>query len=189
MGNRRKKNSDNGGEARVRRAMELVERDHRRRRRNVMVAAAIGSALVLIAVAAISISLGSASALSREAKPPIVAAAVPGPITGPSSTGTPAKAADTAAGSGQKAGAAQKLSIGIGDVGYEPAVVQASSGRPITLTVGRGEGCAAGFLMPELGITKDNTTGPVTFDLGRLKSGTYRFTCGMGMIEGKLVVS
>lgn len=82
----------------------------------------------------------------------------------------------------------QYLAIDIGVSGYEPSVVEASSASPITLTVAKGEGCAAGFLMPSLGISKDNSGGPITFSLGRLDPGTYKFTCGMEMVEGKLVV-
>lgn len=88
----------------------------------------------------------------------------------------------------KKAASGQRLSIEIGDAGYEPTVVRASSGSPITLTVGKGEGCAAGFVMPSLGISKDNSNGPVTFSLGELEPGTYRFACAMEMVEGQLVV-
>ena len=82
----------------------------------------------------------------------------------------------------------KRLSIRIGGAGYEPSTVTASSDRPISLTVGKGEGCAAGFLMPSLGIDKDNSSGSVTIGLGRLKPGTYGFSCGMGMVQGELVV-
>jgi plastocyanin len=82
----------------------------------------------------------------------------------------------------------QHYSIKIGDTGYTPSVVKATSGSPITLTVGKGEGCAAGFTLPSLGIEKDNSEGPVTFSVGRLKPGTYRFACAMDMVEGSLVV-
>ena len=84
--------------------------------------------------------------------------------------------------------ARQHFSIEIGSSGYEPSVIRASSKSPISLSVGKGEGCAAGFLMPSLGIEKDNTRGRIKFSLGRLEPGTYRFTCGMEMVEGQLVV-
>ena len=59
---------------------------------------------------------------------------------------------------------------------------------PITLVVGKGEGCAAGFLVPALGVNVDNSRGPVSIDVGILEPGTYTFSCGMGMIEGRLTV-
>ncbi len=86
------------------------------------------------------------------------------------------------------AAAPQRFSIRIGRTGYEPSVVSASSKSPITLSVGKGQGCAAGFVMPSLGIQKDNSQGTVTFSLGKLKPGTYRFNCAMGMVSGRLVV-
>lgn len=82
----------------------------------------------------------------------------------------------------------QRLRIDIGESGYEPFEVKARADAPIVLTVGKGEGCAAGFLIPALDIEKDNSAGPVTFSLGKVKAGTYTFTCGMAMIEGRLVV-
>lgn len=84
--------------------------------------------------------------------------------------------------------AAQKYTIRIGEIGYEPEVVRAKAGVPITFTVEEGQGCAAGFGIPSLKIYKDNSNGPVTFSLGKLKAGTYQFFCGMGMIAGDLVV-
>lgn len=88
----------------------------------------------------------------------------------------------------EKAPAVQELEVAIGDVGYEPSVLTAKAGTPIELTVGKGEGCAAGFLMPELGVEMDNSSGPATKNLGVLAAGDYRFTCAMEMVEGVLQV-
>jgi len=82
----------------------------------------------------------------------------------------------------------QRLSIAIGDVGYEPSVLSAKSGAPIELTVAKGAGCAAGFIIPELGVSMDNSAAPATKKLGILKDGDYRFSCAMGMVEGLLKV-
>lgn len=82
----------------------------------------------------------------------------------------------------------QKFSIGLGDYGYEPTVVTAKAGTPIQLTVAQGEGCAAGFLIAELGVAADNSTRAAVVSLPALSPGTYRFTCGMEMVEGRLVV-
>jgi plastocyanin domain-containing protein len=70
----------------------------------------------------------------------------------------------------------------------EPSSVTVDAGRPVKITVAKGEGCAAGFYMPELGIEKDNSAGPVTFTLDPLDPGTYTYTCGMGMVSGSIVV-
>ncbi len=85
--------------------------------------------------------------------------------------------------------AAQRISIGFGPAGYDPATVRASAGRPIELTVDQGSGCAAGFLLPELDIFADNTAGPATVQLEPLEPGTYTFTCGMQMLRGSLIVT
>lgn len=88
----------------------------------------------------------------------------------------------------QPAGDTQRFTIRIGDAGYEPTAIKASSASKIVLSVGKGEGCAAGFLMPALGVSADNSGGQVTLALGRLKPGTYEWTCGMQMVGGRLVV-
>jgi plastocyanin len=84
--------------------------------------------------------------------------------------------------------AAQHFDIAIGAKGYEPERIVAKAGAPISLTVGRGQGCAAGFELPSLGLHGDNSAGPATLSLGTLKAGTYTYTCSMGMVTGKLVV-
>jgi plastocyanin len=82
---------------------------------------------------------------------------------------------------------AQKVSVGIGPGGYMPSTVNVQAGRRISLTVARGVGCSAGFAIPKLGISADNSRGPATIGLPALQPGTYRFTCGMGMLTGYLV--
>ncbi len=81
----------------------------------------------------------------------------------------------------------QKVSIGIGSSGYVPSTLGVMSGRRVSLLVARGTGCAAGFRIPQLGVSADNSRGPVTVALPALKPGTYRFTCGMGMLTGRIV--
>lgn len=84
--------------------------------------------------------------------------------------------------------AVQRISIRVGGAGYEPSEPRAVASRPIVLAVGRGEGCAAGFYMPSLKLGADNSASPVTLKLGKLKPGSYEFTCGMGMVGGRLIV-
>jgi plastocyanin len=119
-------------------------------------------------------------------KPTAAKARKPKPLVRPGSQAKPV--AKVAAASTKTPPAPQSYHIRIGTVGYEPSTVKAHTGSPITLVVGKGQGCAAGFEMPSLGVSKDNSSGQVSIHLGRLKSGTYTFTCGMGMIAGQLVV-
>lgn len=116
-----------------------------------------------------------------------IPAAEPTPAAAASTPNVPAKSAAKAV-IKKQASATQHLTVRIGDYGYEPSRLAASSASPISLTVGKGEGCAAGFVLPELGIELDNSQGPVTKSLGQLDPGTYRFNCAMGMVEGTLVV-
>jgi len=179
----------------------LVEREMRRADRNrrrvigaSLIAGALAAFLILVVIA-VALGAQGADARSTPAVQPVPRTVAPSaasaaPSTTPSAEATaPASTSVAKATPAQGAPAAtQRFSIRIGSAGYEPSVVTASSDRPISLTVGRGEGCAAGFIMGSLGIEKDNSSGPVTIDLGKLEPGTYAFTCGMGMVEGKLVV-
>ena len=82
----------------------------------------------------------------------------------------------------------QAFRIAIGVTGYRPSVINASASSPIVLSVQRGQGCAAGFLIPDLGVDEDNSGGPVSIRLGRVPAGTYQFSCGMEMVTGTLIV-
>lgn len=112
----------------------------------------------------------------------------PAKVVDPPPTTPPSVKDEPAADPPPKKPSLQRLSIGIGAAGYEPTVVRAAAGAPIRLTIAQGDGCAAGFLIPELGVSADNSSGDATVDLPALSAGTYRFTCGMEMVEGRLLV-
>lgn len=200
---------EEGGETRLRRAMAHAERTHRRRRGYAVIAGAVvAMLLVVVALGALAReltspaaaqtvavrspeSLAPTSAVEPDPRPPATpsavisdttAAAVPAPR--PTPAPAPKPRAKPAASSPTK-----RIRIRIGATGYEPSTVSAKAGTPIVLMIDQGEGCAAGFLLPSLGVERDNSSGPVTVTLGRLKPGTYRFTCGMGMVEGRLVIT
>ena len=131
----------------------------------------------------------SAPAPARPADPPGEAPDPVDPSSGPApeSADPPAPPAPKPP-APKPSATAQRFDIAIGTRGYEPSSITAGADRPIELTVAQGEGCAAGFLMPALGVEEDNSAGPVTVRLGRLEPGTYAFTCGMAMVTGKLIV-
>lgn len=85
------------------------------------------------------------------------------------------------------ASAIQSVSIGIGPNGYVPTTVYVAAGRPIKLTLGQGDSCAAYFRIPSLGVSLDSSQGPATVTLPALKAGSYLFTCSMGMYTGHIV--
>jgi plastocyanin domain-containing protein len=75
--------------------------------------------------------------------------------------------------------------------GYSPAVVKVRAGRPVRLEFFRDEtnSCTEEVVLPDFGIRSflpAHQTTPVDFTPTR--PGDYEFTCGMGMVRGRLVV-
>ena len=74
--------------------------------------------------------------------------------------------------------------------GYSPSVVTVEAGRPVRLEFERREssGCTEEVVVPDFGIRTflpAHQVTPVQFT--PLRPGTYEFTCGMGMVRGRLV--
>jgi plastocyanin domain-containing protein len=74
--------------------------------------------------------------------------------------------------------------------GYEPATVRVKAGRPARLVFDRQEtsSCSEEVVFPDFGIRTflpAHRQTPV--ELTPTAPGTYEFTCGMGMLRGKLV--
>lgn len=75
--------------------------------------------------------------------------------------------------------------------GYTPAVVHVEAGRPVRLDFFRNEtnSCTEEVVFPDFGIRTwlpAFETTPVEFTPAT--PGSYEFTCGMGMVRGRLVV-
>lgn len=74
---------------------------------------------------------------------------------------------------------------------YEPGEIHAEAGKPLKITfIRRSEqGCGTEIVFPELKIEKPLPLNqPVVVEFTPEKSGTLRFTCGMDMFEGKVIV-
>ena len=87
------------------------------------------------------------------------------------------------------AGGPQRLRIEVHS-GYSPAVVRVRAGQPVRLEFHRTEasGCTEEVVIPDFGIRtflKPFTTTPVEFTPTR--AGSYEFTCGMGMVRGRII--
>jgi plastocyanin domain-containing protein len=98
------------------------------------------------------------------------------------------RAAATAAAPG--ADGSQRVRIEVKG-GYTPARVLVESGRPVRLEFHRSEtsGCTEEVVLPDFGIRtflKPFAVTPVEFTPTR--PGEYEFTCGMGMVRGRIVV-
>lgn len=75
--------------------------------------------------------------------------------------------------------------------GYEPARVQATRGKPLTLVVTRttDDTCATEILIPEANVSQDLPLGkPVTITFTPERTGELRYSCGMAMFQGVIDV-
>jgi plastocyanin domain-containing protein len=75
--------------------------------------------------------------------------------------------------------------------GYEPSTVRVEAGMPVRLRFDRKEtsGCSEEVVFPDFGIKRFLPAHEETIiDLTPPSPGTYEFTCGMGMLHGRLVV-
>jgi len=83
----------------------------------------------------------------------------------------------------------QRIVINAHPSGYSPSSVTARAGVPtmLTLRTQNNLGCTRTIVMASFGIQKLlPATGDTEVDLGTLKPGTYRYTCGMGMYSGSI---
>ena len=75
--------------------------------------------------------------------------------------------------------------------GYHPPVVPARAGVPLRLRFRRDESgpCSESVLLPELGRFAELPEGEtVVIDCGALEPGDYEFSCGEGVLRGRVAV-
>ncbi len=75
--------------------------------------------------------------------------------------------------------------------GYSPATVVVSAGRPVRLVFDRQErsSCSEEIVIPAFGVKKFLPAfEKTTIEFTPATPGTYDFTCGMGMLHGRVVV-
>lgn len=89
---------------------------------------------------------------------------------------------------GASGGAGQHFSVDLSSGSYQPNEITAKAGEPVSITFGQGQGCVQRLVFPSFNIATDLSQGPKTFDLGSLKPGDYRWSCGMNMQHGVLHV-
>jgi len=98
---------------------------------------------------------------------------------------------------GSRAAATGSSSGGVREVpievlgGYSPAVIRAKAGERVRLVFDRREtsSCSEELVLPDFGVRRflpahEKTVVEVTPE----RAGTYEFTCGMGMLRGRLEV-
>ena len=75
--------------------------------------------------------------------------------------------------------------------GFEPAKLTIPAGRAVTLAITRENepNCGGQVVFPDLGIKRNLPPGStVLIELPAQAAGEYRFSCGMNMYRGLLVV-
>jgi plastocyanin domain-containing protein len=87
-------------------------------------------------------------------------------------------------------GGVQQITVAV-ESGYHPAVVYVRKKRPVQLVFERREqsGCSEEIAIPEFGVRKFLPAfQKTTIELVPTRAGTFEFTCGMGMLRGRLIV-
>lgn len=84
------------------------------------------------------------------------------------------------------------ISVRVTDAGYEPDAITVAAGSPtrIAFTRETESACAAEVTFPDLGVSKALPVGKrVVVELPPAAAGEHEFTCAMGMLRGRLVVT
>ena len=88
-------------------------------------------------------------------------------------------------------GGMQEVTIGVRG-GYDPAQVRVRAGQPVRLVFDRQEtsGCSEELVIPDFGIRRFLPAHEKTaVEITPRQAGTHEFTCGMGMLRGRLIVT
>jgi len=75
--------------------------------------------------------------------------------------------------------------------GYTPGTIEVKLGKPVELTfvAGKEIGCGGTVMFPSLNLSKTVTASrSVEIKFTPKAAGTISFTCGMGMLQGKVIV-
>ncbi|MEQ9077750.1 MAG: cupredoxin domain-containing protein [Sandaracinaceae bacterium] len=85
----------------------------------------------------------------------------------------------------------QRVEIEVGASGYTPSEVRTSAGTPLTLVFTRttDEGCGGEVVIASQNIRRELPLDePVEISFTPTEAGELRFTCGMDMFDGAIVV-
>ena len=90
---------------------------------------------------------------------------------------------------GSGAGARQQIDIVV-QGGYSPATIRVAAGQPVRLVFDRQEtsSCSEEVVFPDFGLRKFLPAHQKTaLEVTPPAPGSYDFTCGMGMLHGRLI--
>lgn len=88
-------------------------------------------------------------------------------------------------------GAVQEITVTVKG-GYEPSTVRVTKGTPVRLTFDRQEtsGCSEEVVLADFGVRKFLPAfEKTTVEFTPTESGTFGFTCGMSMLQGRVEVA
>jgi plastocyanin domain-containing protein len=91
----------------------------------------------------------------------------------------------------RKLPAVQKVTVALTENGYEPTNLKLRRGVPTQVTFIRkvSATCGTQIVIPDYEIKRDLPPNvPVLVNFTPKKTGTFAFTCGMGMLRGSLIV-
>lgn len=139
-------------------------------------------------VVAVLLSLGLALAVTAcsPSAPPTVQGKAPKGAT--PQRPAPQIPAGAPGGTAVSSGGVQKIPVDVSQGYFNPMVINAKAGEPLEITFGQGQGCMAGVLFKDFGVSQDLTSGGAVVKLPPMKAGEYTFSCGMEMQYGELVV-
>lgn len=89
------------------------------------------------------------------------------------------------------ASAARRVEVRVDEKGYHPGTINAEEGERLKLVFTRtsDKGCGKVVVFPDLDIRRELPLNePVSVTVPVDDDGKLRFTCGMGMYDGKIVV-
>lgn len=87
---------------------------------------------------------------------------------------------------------ADAIKVAIGSSGFQPAQLKVGAGKPIKLAITRDgqPNCGNRIVFSSLGISRELPLGETVFvELPAQAAGELRFTCGMGMYKGAIVIN
>lgn len=84
----------------------------------------------------------------------------------------------------------QEVQLSVQGGSYMPNPIRVKKGIPVRLVADLSSvrGCASGIVIPEFGISKTVRAGDNAIEFTPGKSGTFQFSCSMGMYRGTIVV-
>ena len=106
--------------------------------------------------------------------------------------GTSAQAAPAASGGSlaEVKNGVQEIQLSVQGSSYMPSPIRVKKGIPVRLVadMSRIPGCSRSIVIPEFGIRKVLSASDNIIEFTPDKSGTFDFSCSMGMYRGKIVV-